>query len=422
VILQFIGLTLLILLAGFFSSTETALFSFSRSQLLHFRKSKNPQLRLAASLMDNPNHVLVSLLIGNNMVNIMFVLILNHIIQPFSDSVVLFQKYYFIRFIFEVGFITSLILLMGEIIPKSIALRFPKQVVTLFVIPFDIFHLVIGVLKIRNMITYGVSFVLNGVAKIYTKKDEMADFSDMQHAVEAAHKKGHISYTEASILDKILDLKQSYVEDFMIDKSQVFEVEPNYTLQKAILHAVQHDVRQCPVYDKKTDTVVGVFDLLSTIHHTHSEFVSDIMETPEFIPQLQAAEKLTEYFLDNKPFYFIVLDEFGQYRGIVNSDGFLNQLTQSAVPVLAGELPAGIESSKIGYKVNADVKVDVVESLLNANFKSKDAQSIAGVILEAIGRIPKEKEWVVIEGWKFYIEKSEPNRIIELQILKRRVI
>ena len=257
--------------------------------------------------------------------------------------------------------------------------------------------------------------LVNNVRKIFGDKDEFANHSDIQLAVESSLKAGHLSSEEASIIDKILALKDLPIAKIMIHHSQVKVVYPTDTTNNAITLGTKYGISRLPVYDKKKDLIVGIFNVNKAISNNQMGFVKQYMTPPHFIPKIKASEMMLEMVLDDKDELFIVINEFGSFSGIISLRQILDYIIQSTIKVNK-EDNEGIRYANHGVYINSEVKLEIVENILNCTFPKGDYHTIGGYLITSISSIPRTNEWLVVNGMKFYIDEAKPNRIIRVFI------
>jgi CBS domain containing-hemolysin-like protein len=376
-------------------------------------------MKMVARIMVNPNQALTSLLLGNNAVNIMIILVANRLMQripiPLSN-----QGYEsLLRFVVEVICIVSFLLIFGEIIPKSLALKYSHVVVRFTVSPFFLFHEFIGFLRIRHLVAFVSERLVVAVRRIFGDKEELANHEDIQLAVEMSMKGGHLSEEEASIVDRILELREAPISKIMIDRSMVKTVYPHDSVKNAIRLGTRNRISKLPVYDRKKDAVIGIFKVKKAILENQKGRVREFMSEPYFIPKVNAAEMILEMILHDRQNLAVVVDEFGTYAGIVTSSQILEYLTQSMVQLQEDEAQKEYTLTDHGLYVNANAKLEKIEEILKCTFPKGEYQTLGGFLITATGKIPKEREWLVIEGMKFYIDEARPNKIVRVFIQQK---
>jgi putative hemolysin len=420
-VFELILLISLILLSGFFSASETALFSFTQTEIFSFRKSGKIRMKLTARIMEKPNQVLTSLLLGNNAVNVMIILVANHILQyiPLPAAQTVYTN--ILRAAGEIVIIVLLLLVSGEIIPKNLALRNPSAIVNLTIYPFFFFHELIGFLRIRNFIAFFTGKLLNAIRKIFGDKDEYADHADIQFAVEMSRKEGHLSKQEAAILDRILVLKELPVSKIMLDRSQVKTVYPYDMVKNAVKMGVKNRISKLPVYDKQKDAIIGIFNVKKAILEKQKGQVRQFMTPPHYIPKVKASEMMLSMLLEGKEDISIIIDEFGTFSGIISARQIMDYLTQTRAKSPQFQEDISIKSSENGVYMDADMPLEEAEQVLGCSFPRGDYQTLNGFLISAAGSIPREKEWLVVEGMKFYIDEARPNKIIKVFIQQKGI-
>jgi putative hemolysin len=418
-VFELLLLLCLILLSGFFSATETALFSFSQTEMLQFQKSSNRRQNLAAKILQTPDQVLTSILLGNNAVNIMIVLVAGSLFQqfPLENYGILIRTEF--QFALEILVIASILLIFGEILPKTIALKHPRQIIQTTILPFFLFHKGIGLLRVRQLAAMASQILFKAVRWTFGDKDEYADRSDIQKAVELGRKGGQLSREEAVLLDNVLKLKNISSTEIMQDRSKVVTLDPDTNIREAVLQSINHSLEVLPVYDKNKDKIIGVFDAAKAVLENHKGKIQEFMETPLFIPMVNISEILLDMLREQTSKLAVVVDEFGAYSGIISHQDIADFLTKSLVMWPAVSKTKGIKDTESGWTIDADVKLETVEELLAYKFPKGEYLTLGGLLTDLSGKIPRKNEWLVVEGWKFYIDEARPNKIVRVFIQKK---
>jgi CBS domain containing-hemolysin-like protein len=376
-------------------------------------------MKLVARILEHPHQALTSLLLGNNAVNIMLVLVTSHMLHYLPLSIGGHVYGPIARFLFEVVFIASFLLVFGEIIPKSIALKHPGGVSKATVFPLFLFHEFIGLIRVRQVLALISEKLVNAVRKIFGEKEEFANHGDIQLAVEMSMKEGHLSKEEGSIVDRILMLKDLPSASIIRDRSMVKIVYPQDLVKDAIYLGTRNRISKLPVYDRKKDEVVGIFDVSKAILGREKGIVKEFMLPPYFIPKVKAREIVLEMVLEGKEDLAIVIDEFGTYVGIISTGQIYDFLTKSVTASLRKPVQKGLRTTENGIYVDAEVNLEVIEETLNFVFPKGDYHTLGGYIMATTGTIPREKEWLVVGGLKFYIDEARPNKMVRVFIQRK---
>ena len=398
---------LLLAASAFFSSTETALFSFSYAELLRFRKSKDLRLALIARLMKTPNQVLTSLLIGNNAVNIMVVLVASRLLSrvpPVGPELAQGA----VRIRLEALGITVVLLLVSEILPKSIALRIPMPLARINVMPFWFYHQLIGILRLRTFIAFAVKILLGVVHKIFGERDEHLHSGDLKLAVEFASREGHLSELEANMMDRALSFQDHPVEDIMVARAKVPTIAPGSGAAEGVRLAARHKQEYLVVYDSEADQVVGVMDVDKAIRRRLEGTVDDYLSTPVFVPKVNAMEALLDMLQPRGEKILMIVDEFGAFVGVVTIKDLLIYLAGTERRVRQTPL---LSRRTGGYTFSGEEKLSLIEEQLQWEFPKGEYVTLGGLLTDATGRIPRPGEWLVVHGRKFYIDEGKPNKI-----------
>ncbi len=416
---SFAVLIVLLIFSGFFSATETALFSFSRPELVGFKNSQNPRHRLIYQLLRHPNQVLTSLLVGNNCINILFVLQASHIISDMGFIAGIQEKSLHLAILVEVALLTLVLLLVGEIFPKNFALHHAKSVAGISIYPFYFFNNLMVKLGVQKALALVNRNLLLAIRKIFGDREEFANSEDIKVAVDLGLKEGHLSREEASIIEKVLSMKTAPVEDFILNRSSVVSFSPDDSVQTALNLAAKNSETEYLVYDREKDSVVGIFNAEKAIINKAQGKVSDVMGPPRFVPYVNVFEWVLKIIGLSTNRIYAVVDEFGAYIGILSYQQIENFLVNNVVQPQSNSVPPEIQVQNPGWLVEGSLNLAILEDFLKCSFPKGDYHTVSGLLLNVTGKVLQKKDWVVVEGWKFYIESSKSNRIEKVLITQQ---
>jgi CBS domain containing-hemolysin-like protein len=413
----------LLVLSAFFSATETAFFSFSKSELLALKKSNSARLRLVYRMMQKPNQVLTSLLLGNNFVNIMVVVVgaqlwsrLEFIlVQRLRPPSALEEGF---STILEVFVLSGLLLFGGEIFPKSVALKYPRGVVRWNAIPFFLFHQVLGWSRLRLFASLSSKWLMRVAARILGNTKEQASSEDIQMAVELGEKEGHLSREEAQIIRNVLAVQDIPVSRLMVHRSWVHTLSPKDTVAEAIRLGMKNKWPQYPVYDIKKDQVVGVFDVEKAFYKGQKGRVRQFMRPPVFVSAIKTSEFLMDRLWEENHTLVVVLDEFGGYLGVLSTREIMDYLVKMGTSITEEvenrERSIGIVPQERGWNIEGSALVEDLETILETSFPRGDFRTVGGLLQWELGDIPQKGSCIVIHGWKFYVEVAKAHCVTSI--------
>lgn len=413
-LIKIIIVLIFLIFSALISGSEVAFFSLSETDLRKISSSKNKNLRLVNTLRNNPRRLLATILVSNNFINISIVLILASFGQLFEFT----SLPVWFNFIFEVGFITTLILLFGEILPKVYANRrpitfsksmaFPIQ----FLDKYIFFFITLPMSKITKLIQERFVF-----KKINISVDKLSDAFELTDTNET-------SKEEKMILKGIISFGNIEVKQIMKPRINVFSVAKKTSFKDLISLVRENKYSRIPVFKEKTDNVVGVIymkDLFPHINKTEFDWNS-LIRDPYFVPENKKLDDLLIEFQQLKNHLAVVVDEYGGKSGIIT----LNDIVEEIV----GEINDELNQDDISYtkldkntfifegKVALKDLYRILKIKNNSTFENLkgESETLAGFLLEQIGFFPRKNYKLKLKKIEFKIIDVDKKRIKKVMI------
>ena len=401
-ITQIIVLIVLLLLSGFFSSAETALFSISRTKARHLAKNSNKAFILIKQMKDDPHRLLSTVLIGNNIVNVGAAAI--------ATSIAI---HYFMNYAVGVatGVMTFLILVFGEVLPKSIATRNNILIARLTIYPIYWF----------SVFCYPILIFLNFIPKLTgkIKKTPTVPEEELMTFVEVVEEEGEIKEEEKELIHKIFEFDDTNASEIMTPRGDMFVIEANEkpNLEKII----ESGFTRIPVIEGDLDHIVGIVNIKDLFFHIISSGneidVRNIMTTPYFVPEYKKLDKLLHQFKKRKHHMAIVVDEYGGVSGLITLEDALEEIVGEIRDETDKEEPHIVKHKIKEWIVLGKSDIDEVNEIIGMEIpESKDYDTFSGYVLNAIGRIPIEKEQITVGKFIVTVEEMDGNRIKKYSI------
>jgi putative hemolysin len=401
---QLIILIILLFFSAFFSATETAFYSVNRFKVEKLVRKRVNNSIVLQNLKKKQNKVLITILIVNNVVNIGAASIsASLMLQVFPENIGIAVSTFVM---------TLLILVFGEITPKSFAVKNSTKFI-LFVSPF-----LSGVVFLLSPIT----LFLEKITKIFVgvgSKETLTE-DEIRTIVALGHKEGAIDKEEKDLIQNVFRLDDLNVEQVMTPRVEMVTVEKNKTLKQLKSFLKETPYSKIPVYDNDQDNIVGIFNIRHSLKYIGRKLdvkVSFLMDPVIFVPSSKKIGSLLKEFQLKKIHIAIVVGEHGGVQGLITLKDILEEL----VGEITEEKDDEYDIKKINEKVivgDGGTELNVINKELNLNLKSKNYTTVAGFLLEKLDRIPKKLEVINIDGIKFEILKANKNKIIEVKITK----
>jgi CBS domain containing-hemolysin-like protein len=396
---QVLILIVLLLLSGFFSSAETALFSISKAKAIHLAKQKGATNRLIKKMKDDPHRLLSTILIGNNFVNVGASAIATAITIKLAASHAVG---------ITTGIMTFLILIFGEIFPKSIATR-NNVLIARFVI-FPLYWLSI----IFTPLILFLNFIPKLTGKIHKKP--IVTEEELMTFVEVVEEEGGIEEEEKELIENIFEFDDTNASEIMTPRADMFVIEGSETLN--LEEIVRSGYTRIPVIDGNIDNVVGILNVKDLLkHQARSDEAADvlkIMREAYFVPENKKLDSLLKQFKKRKQHMAIVVDEHGGVSGLITLEDALEEIVGEIVDETDIFEPLIVKLKKDEWRVLGKTEIDEVNQKIPMKIPdSKEYDTFSGYVLNQIGRIPQEKEEILLGNFLITINEMDGNRISE---------
>lgn len=405
--LELAGLTILLLLSAFFSSSEAAFLSCRRIRIRHLKEEGNKKAALIYKMMKEPDKLVASIVIGNNIVNVAA--------SAFATSMAI-EIFGNQGIGVAIGLMTFLILVVGEITPKGIAVKNAERLTLTFARPLYY------ITKVLSPVATGLTAFTRGVIRLFGGRLEKNPFitgEEFKTFLTIAEEEGSLEGEERERLYKMFRFSDTVAKEVMTPRTDMICLDVNSTLEEARSVIVKTGFSRIPIYAENVDHIIGILyakDLLSYTDDNHK--LKDILREPYYIPETKKVDELLEKMQQSKVHLAIVVDEYGGTAGIVTIEDLLEEIV--------GEIFDEYDVTRIPIRVideqtaiiNAVVPIDEVNELLSINIPENGFETIGGFMLDQFGRIPKEGEKISFDGVDFIVFKTDGVRIMKVKAKK----
>ncbi|MCG8573111.1 MAG: hemolysin family protein [Spirochaetes bacterium] len=408
---QFIILGILIILSAFFSGTETAFTSLSKIRIQHLLEQKKKGIKLVKALKDENERLIITILIGNNLVNIAASSIATSIAIEVLESNGIGVA---------IGLMTMIILIAGEIFPKTIAISKNEFIAinsapVIQLLQFVLFPLI----KFLEIIVYSVSLPFR---KEVTKP--IITEAEIKSVVRLGAHAGEVEEDELEMIQNIFRFSDMKVREIMTDRSQIYAIDVNLEIDEVCDELIQKGFSRIPVFKEKNDNIVGILytkDLLQAIIKKDKNIsIENIMRTPVFIPETMLLDNMLKEFQQEKVHIALVVDEHGGISGLVTIEDLLEEIVGDIIDETDKEKVFIKKVSKNKYIVKAETEIEIINKELGLKLDEKaDYETIAGFVLSKLKYIPKADEEITLNNYIIRVTKANNKRIIELEIIKK---
>lgn len=411
ILISVIIVLLLLLTSAMISGSEVAYFSLSPSEKDKLKKKTKTNQRVLDNL-ENPERLLATILVTNNFVNVGIIILTAYI----SNNLVTFVNAPLIEFVFQVIVITFFLLLFGEIIPKvyasHIALPFARMMALPLLTLSKIFR------PINSLLIYSTGFVNRRLQK-HRKNISMDDISQ---ALELTS--DHELSEEKDILEGIVKFGNKSVSEIMRPRVDVVSLDIKTDFEAVIKVINESGYSRIPVYIDSFDNVSGILyvkDLLAHSHKTSAFKWQTLMRPPFYVPDTKKINSLLEEFQKSKIHLAIVVDEYGGTSGIVTLEDILEEIVGDISDEFDEEEHFFTKIDENNFVFDAKVLLGDFYRITNCDdtiFEEVkgDADTLAGLILELKGEIPKLHEEIKCKQFVFTIKQVDNRRIKEIKV------
>ena len=404
---QFLLLAVLLVLSGFFSSSETALFSISRTRARHLAKMPGGANALINRMKEDPHRLLSTILIGNNAVNVAASAIAARM------AFELFQRYDMgTASSYAVGTVTLvmtfLILVFGEVIPKSVATR--NSVLIARIVIYPIYWCSILFLPIVIFL----DFIPKITGKI--KQPPAVTEEELKTFVEVVEEEGEIKEEEKELIHNVFEFDDTNASEILTPRADMFVIEAEEPIDLKMI--VSSGYTRIPVIEESIDNVVGILNVKDLLARQAKgqppTNARQIMRDPYFVPEHKKLDSLLRQFKKRKSHMAIVVDEHGGVSGLITLEDALEELVGEIRDETDKEEPLIVRRKNKDWIVLGKADIDEVNDVINMDIPdSAEYDTFSGYILEQIGRIPAENEKFTFRGFEVIVKSMDGNRIKE---------
>ncbi len=400
---QLIILLVLLLLSAFFSSAETALTTVNRIRIRTLAEEGSKRADTVLAITDDSGKMLSAILIGNNIVNLSAASLTTSLAYSFGGSMVAIAS----------GILTVLILLFGEITPKTMATIHAEKMALIYAPVISIFmKIMTPAIFIINGLSIGVLFLLRVDPNA---KNNIMTENELRTIVDVSHEDGVIESDERQMINNVFDLGDARAKDVMVPRVHVTFADIDSTYEELIEIFREDKYTRLPVFKDTTDNVVGTINMkdLLLYDNTNGFHIKDILREAYFTYEYKSISELLVEMRQASFNIAIVLDEYGETAGLITLEDILEEI----VGEIHDEYDENEEDfiqeiDEREYIVEGSTNLDDLNDRLELNLSSEEYDSLGGFIIERLDRLPEEGDRIDTEdGIHMIVERLDKNRI-----------
>lgn len=404
-VIQLVVLLFLVLLSGFFSSAETALTTVNRVRMRALEEEGNKRAAKVNKILDNYGKMLSTILIGNNIVNLSASALATTLAMRINLAVGI-----------ATGILTVVILLYGEIIPKTWAMYCSEK---LSLIYSSIIYALMWLLT-------PVIFIIDKLAKFFlkllgidaNKKVNTMTETELKTYVDVSHEDGVIESEEREMIYNVFDFSDALAKDIMIPRINMVTVNVNASYEKVMNIFRDSMYTRLPVYEDEKDNIIGLINIKDFILTQDTEHFSvrNILRDGHYTYEYKKIADLMYEIREKTTSVTFVLNEYGATVGMITLEDLLEEIVGEIRDEYdADEAEYIKEVDERTYLVEASMKLDDINDALDTDLDSEDYDSIGGIIIENLDRLPEDNEEVTLEnGIRLQVQGIDQNRITKV--------
>ncbi len=404
-------IVVMMLCSALLAATETAITASSPGKIQKLKRQGVKGTRTVLKVLKNKEKVIGTLLIGNSLINTVCTTIATSIfINWLGDSGTIVAS----------AVMSFIIIVFGEVLPKAIAVAKAEQL-AFFTSPTIIFAL-----KILEPINYVLEVFIKIFCFIFRidLKQNISGADEVRGVIEHYHQEGNVYKIDRDMLGGILDIRQMTVSEIMVHRSNIVAINidlPKEEIVKTALLLSPHT--RIPLWRDNKDNIIGILhmrDLLRSLYENDNDVkkinIEELITKPWFIPDNALVTHQLHSFREKKTHFACVVDEYGDLQGIITLEDILEEIVGPITDEHDCQIDTIIKKSEFEFIIDGTVTIRDVNRQLNWNLPDDDANTIAGLIIHKIERLPNQGETIEMFNLDINITKKIGNRIDKVKI------
>lgn len=395
-----------------------ALFAFLETSFTALRLFKLKELEVSVAKYKtlfqtwerNPQRILITILIANNFAHVLCSVCIAEIMQYLLGGYGL---------AFGVALATVIILIFGEIIPKSFAKSHHE----------GIFRASLWIINFFFKVSYPLVNILVAIANFFSKKvgagsfDKKEEISEkeIEFLIDYSDQKGLMETEKTEMLQNIFDLGQTPVNKIMVPRADIILLNVSKSLADAMKVFSEQRYSRLPVYENKEENIIGFIyhkDIFELMHKGEKKPLKELVRPILFVPETKRCNQLLSEFLKKRMHMSIVIDEFGSVEGLVTLEDLLEEIVGEIRDEHEKVRSDIVELEKNEWLLDAGVSLDKLEDLLQIPFMTQGAVTLAGFLSEQLQHLPRKGERLYYKGYCFQVQQASPRRVFQVLVFK----
>ncbi|NQV08659.1 DUF21 domain-containing protein [Candidatus Woesearchaeota archaeon] len=403
-----IVLVVLIFFSGFFSGVETALISLNMFKVKALVKQKKKGAEVLYRLKKDPHRLITTVLVGNNLVNVSAAAIATYLFTDLFGSAGIG---------IATGVMTFIILVFGEIIPKTFASENAERISLSVARPIELLCYVLTPFTIFS------DFISRKMSKVLgSKKEKQLSEEELKTIVTMGKEEGILSREAADMIHNVLKFEGTKVTKIMTPDVNVDMIDGEKTIKQISDYVINKDFSKYPVYEGDKDNIIGILDVDDLLKYVKGNKifmkVKEIVKKAYFVPESKEIDDLLTEFEGKDMQVAVVVDEYGHVVGLVTIEDIMEEIVGEIFDKSKKPSAYIKKLSDTEIIVDAMAPVDEINEALKIKLTEKYANTIGGFIEHLLKRIPKEGESISFKNIKMKIEKATAQGVKSVKIIK----
>jgi gliding motility-associated protein GldE len=414
-LIEIASFAVLLCLSMLFSASETAFVSLTSSDINELKNKNSKFDRLTELISKKSDFILVTLLLGNNLVNVSIATLAALMTRQIFFGTV-YQTTAMIIDVFVVGFV---LLFLGEIIPKSYSIRNRTAFIVKFY-PLIIFF---------YFLLYPISFLIEKFVKVFVRKlkhtDGFSEFTrrDIENLMEVGGEDGALEEDEKNMINSIFEFGEKTAKEIMVPRVDMMSIPENISFEELYGFINENNFSRIPVYSENIDNIIGILYIKDLLRHSKSLNedldITKILREVTFIPESKDIANLLKMFQKEKTHIAIVVDEYGGTSGMITLEDIIEEIVGEIQDEFDEEEQLHKKINENCYEFDAKIPIDDLNEIMRIDLpENEDYESLGGYLYDLFGEVPETGDKKTFNSFTFTILSVQKQRIGWVRIEK----
>ena len=397
--------------AGLFAFLETAFTALRLFKVKELKVRISKYQILFASWEENPQRILVTILIANNFAHVLSSVLITEIMQYLMGNN--------IGLPIGVALATILILLFGEIIPKSYAKSRHER---LFASTLWLINILFRALyPLVTVLLYIANFFHKKVGGATVKQEDISE-KEIEFLIDYSDEQGLMEAEKTEMLQNIFDLGSKFANDIIVPKADMILLDVNKKIEDVLAVFTKHRYSRLPVYEGKEDNIIGIIyqkDLFVLLSKDKKKSLRELIRPVLFVPESKKINQLLREFLEKRMHMAIIIDEYGAVIGLITLEDVIEEIVGEICDEDEKVHSEIVPLERGGWLVDARVSLEKLSEMLGIEFDTEESVTLGGFLAEKLQHLPRKGERLVYQEYCFQIQQASRRRVFQVLVSKK---